>query len=124
MIRALVAYAVCMTACGGAIARGVGAECGADGGGCASDQMCLTEFKGGYCGEKNCAHDTDCPSGSACIAYMAAADGGTTNYCFLVCINKADCNVTRTTANEANCSSNQTFVDGTMGRKACVPPSG
>ncbi len=83
----------------------------------ATPQTCLN-FKGGYCGVANCMHDTDCPEDSACIAHE---DG--INYCFRICIEKAECNANRDVDNEANCSSSVTFTDGTMGRKACVPPS-
>ena len=98
---------------------GVGAQCTANDQ-CPQDpkaQSCLM-FKGGYCGIKGCLHDTDCPDLSACIAHT---DG--MNYCFRICVDKPDCNANRDVENEANCSSNVTFVDGTMGRKACVPPS-
>lgn len=83
-----------------------------------TDQICLTEFKGGYCGIRDCADDLDCPEGSACIAH----DSGT-NYCFRVCLDKSECNRHRDVDSEANCSSNVVFTDGADGRKACVPPS-
>ena len=97
---------------------GVGAQCTSDDQ-CdsATMQHCLM-FKGGYCGIMACTHDTDCPELSACIAHT---DG--VNYCFRTCIDKPECNANRDPINESNCSSNVTFVDGTMGRKACVPPS-
>jgi hypothetical protein len=98
--------------------KGVGASCSTDKD-CQSGQTCLN-FKGGYCGVKGCFHDTDCPTGSACVAYV---DGS--NYCFLTCVEKIDCNQNRPAEYESNCSSNVTFVDGKQGdRKACVPPSG
>src|SRR5688572_22016216 len=81
-------------------------------------QVCLPQFAGGYCGIQNCVHDEDCPDPSACIAHE---DG--VNYCFRTCIDKPECNVNRDLENESNCSSSVVFVDGTMGRKACVPPS-
>jgi hypothetical protein len=65
-----------------------------------------------------CTHDADCPDKSACIMHT---DG--INYCFRTCVDKPDCNANRDVDNESNCSSSVTFVDGTMGRKACVPPS-
>lgn len=80
---------------------------------------CLTEFKGGYCGLKDCTKHDECPDGSKCVT----ADNGT-NYCFLVCVEKVDCNVHRTVENEANCVGNATLVDGAKGVKVCVPPSG
>lgn len=109
--------------CGGkddADKLGVGAQCDADGE-CNVDlgQACLTQFKGGYCGIQDCEHDADCPDLSACIAH----DDGK-NYCFRTCADKTECNENREVANEANCSSSVTFVDGAMNRKACVPPSG
>jgi hypothetical protein len=97
---------------------GVGAECTANDQ-CDEDtnQTCLA-FKGGYCGLLGCVHDTDCPQPSACIAHT---DG--MNYCFRTCVDKPECNVNRTVENESNFVSSVTFVDGTQGRKACVPPS-
>ena len=98
---------------------GVGAQCTKNED-CNQDplpQTCLS-FKGGYCGLSPCAHDVDCPVDSACIRHTNA-----TNYCFRICADKAECNANRDAANEANCSSSVDFVDGTMGRKACVPPS-
>lgn len=97
---------------------GVGAQC-ASNDECDADtnQTCLA-FKGGYCGLQGCTHDADCPDRSACIMHT---DG--VNYCFRTCADKVDCNANRDADNEANCSSSVTFVDGDMGRKACVPPS-
>jgi hypothetical protein len=46
------------------------------------------------------------------------------NYCFLICVDKPDCNPRRSLENESNCTSSLTFIDGTMGRKVCNPPSG
>jgi hypothetical protein len=98
---------------------GVGAQCTSSDQ-CDADtmQQCLM-FKGGYCGIQGCVHDADCPELSACIAHT---DG--MNYCFRICVDKPDCNANRDVESESNCSSNVTFTDGTMGRKACVPPSG
>lgn len=99
---------------------GVGAQCTMTSD-CNTDlnETCLTQFKGGYCGLEGCTHDTDCPQDSACIAHT---DGN--NYCFRICVDKVDCNANRDAVNESNCSSNVTFVDGAMTRKACVPPTG
>jgi len=80
-------------------------------------EVCLTQFKGGYCGLQGCAHDTDCPTDSACVMHT---DGN--NYCFRLCATKDDCNANRDPANEANCSSSVTFIDPQTD-KACVPPS-
>ena len=78
---------------------------------------CLTEFKGGYCGLKGCKDHSECPEGSKCVIQ------GTENYCFLECVEKADCNVYREPENEANCSANAELVDGAKGIKVCIPPS-
>jgi len=98
---------------------GVGAECAATSE-CDEDtnQECLTEFSGGYCGIRDCVSDEDCPEASACIAH-----DNQTNYCFRVCLDKAECNENRSVDVESNCSSNVVFTDGAQGRKACVPPS-
>ena len=99
---------------------GVGAQCSADDQ-CNVDlmQVCLA-FKGGYCGIKGCMTEEDCPDLSSCVAH---SDG--MNYCFRNCVDKAECNENRDAANEANCSSNITFVvpADNVGLKACVPPS-
>ena len=100
-----------------AIKRGVGAECNASLACTETNQVCLTAFAGGYCGVSACTHDTDCPAGSACVT-----DDNQTNYCFLICADKPECNVRRSVDNESSCTSSLTFIDGTMGRKVCRPP--
>lgn len=102
----------------GADALGIGAQCtSSDQCDQEAGQVCL-QFKGGYCGLMGCAGDTDCPADSACVMHTDGA-----NYCFRTCADKLECNANRDPVNEANCSSNVTFVDGAMNRKACVPPS-
>lgn len=99
--------------------HGVGAACDEDED-CYVEQtplVCLP-FKGGYCGLADCQQDADCPAGSACVAH----DDGS-NYCFLLCRDKPECNYTRPIEIEANCVSSIDFVDGKNGSKACVPPS-
>lgn len=110
---------ICGCGSGGteAIRRGVGAECQRDSDCTETGQRCLTDFKGGYCGISPCTHDTNCPQGSACVT----EDNGA-NYCFLVCVDKTECNSNRSVANESSCNSSLTFADGTMGRKVCRPP--
>jgi hypothetical protein len=101
---------------------GVGSQCSADDQ-CDADtmQVCLTGFKGGYCGIKGCMTEADCPDLSSCVAHT---DG--MNYCFRNCVDKAECNENRDLENESNCSANITFVvpADNVGLKACVPPSG
>lgn len=99
---------------------GIGAECTSTNE-CDEDsnQACLADFKGGYCGIEDCAFDTDCPESSACIAHE---DG--TNYCFRTCLDKAECNANRSEEHESNCSANVTFVEEREDNlKACVPPA-
>lgn len=79
---------------------------------------CLTSFKGGYCGVTDCTSHEDCPLGSACVMH----DDGS-NYCFRLCVDKAECNLHRDADQEANCSSNIAYVGDDVG-KACVPPEG
>jgi hypothetical protein len=98
--------------------RGVGSECAVTDDCSEKGQVCLTEFKGGYCGVSDCAHDEDCPAGSACVT-----DDNQTNYCFLVCGDKVDCNLHRSVDNESSCTSSLAFVDGAMNRKVCRPPN-
>ncbi len=99
--------------------RGVGAACTANDECTEEGQTCLTQFSGGYCGISGCAGDVDCPEGSACVT----EDDGT-KFCFLVCVDKADCNDNRPVESEASCVSSLPFVDGAMGRKVCRPSRG
>jgi hypothetical protein len=121
MRRVLCALVLAVCGCGSnqnaANQAGVGAQCGVTADCVTSGEVCLTEFNGGYCGLAGCLHDTDCPAGSACVT------DNQTNYCFLVCASKTDCNLHRSPANEADCTSSLTFTDGTMGRKVCRPPN-
>jgi hypothetical protein len=80
--------------------------------------VCLQDFSGGYCGLSNCTSNAACPYGSACVTH----DNGI-NYCFRICINKAECNLRRDPAVPSNCSSNIEFVEPQTNIKACVPPS-
>jgi hypothetical protein len=118
---AVVVVVLMLVGCGGgtseAIKRGVGSECNTDLKCTESGQVCLTQFAGGYCGVSGCVHDTDCPGGSACVT-----EDDQVNYCFLICVDKVDCNVKRTLDNESGCVSSLTFVDGTNNRKVCRPP--
>jgi hypothetical protein len=95
---------------------GIGAACTMTSNCTTPGEVCLTEFNGGYCGLSGCLHDTDCPQGSACVT------DNQTNYCFLVCAAKTDCNLHRSVDNQSDCTSALPFVDGTMSRKVCRPP--
>jgi hypothetical protein len=113
-------FLLTLAACGDdANDRGVGATCAMDTDCTEEGQRCLTQFSGGYCGISGCTRDLDCPDGSACVT----EDDGT-NYCFLVCVDKPDCNENRPVENEASCVSSLPFVEGAMGRKVCRPSLG
>ena len=129
MVLVFSAVALLFLACGGDDDDGGNAAARLGiGDACENDEACppLEEsdagleclpFKAGYCGLTDCAGDEDCPSGSACVTHEGA------NYCFLVCVNKEDCNVRREAEDEANCVGNAEFVSERDSRKACVPPS-
>lgn len=82
--------------------------------------VCLTQFKGGYCGLPDCTTSADCPNQSICVLH----DDGNT-YCFRECLDKPECNANRPVDDEANCSSSFDFNEpmDDMGQKACIPPS-
>lgn len=111
----LLAVAGCGDGSTPAIREGIGAACAAieD---CADALNCLTNFAGGYCGLSDCTSNADCLEGAICVDHEG------TNYCFLTCLDKIDCNENRPVESESNCSSNITRVDGGS-EKACVPPS-
>ncbi|QQR88559.1 MAG: hypothetical protein IPJ88_09830 [Myxococcales bacterium] len=90
---------------------GVGAECTTSDQCTLDEQICLTEFKGGYCGLRDCLSHDDCPDASACVKH---SDGisGSSNYCFRICVDKAECNENRSLDNESNCSANIEWVGG------------
>ncbi len=119
--RGVVALVACFSftvlGCGDADDLKIGGECAASGE-CENDELiCLTAFKGGYCGQEGCAANADCVDKSICVKHNG------TNYCFRVCKDKAECNENRTADFESNCSSNIERTDGGT-EKACVPPSG
>ena len=101
-----------------AIRHGVGAACASNADCTETGQACLS-FKGGYCGVQDCVDDAHCPQGSACVKYT---DGK--QYCFLLCLEKPDCNFSRPPEIEANCSSSIEFVSGAKTSKVCLPPTG
>jgi len=119
-LGALLAAVMATPACGDddASALGVGGSCGSNSDCPDEAPTCLTNFKGGYCGIKDCKGDGDCPEGAGCVAHT---DG--TSYCFLICADKEECNENRGADEESNCSANVTFTSGRKGDKACVPPA-
>lgn len=122
LVIASLAYGACSDDDDGSTAAdraGIAAECGSSDDCDEEGQVCLTQFKGGYCGVADCAADDDCPAGSRCVTH----DDGT-NYCFRECVDKIDCNANRSVDNEANCVGSVTFVNADYKGKACEPPSG
>ena len=121
MRRTLCALVLAAWGCGSnqnaANQAGIGAQCSMTSDCTTAGEVCLTEFNGCYCGLSGCVHDADCPQGSACVT------DNQTNYCFLVCAAKTDCNLHRSAANESDCTSSLPFVDGAMNRKVCRPPN-
>ncbi len=102
-----------------AVKHGVGAACTKSADCTEAGQTCLTNFKGGYCGVKDCKKNADCPAGSLCVTHTDKV-----NYCFLQCTDKTQCNTSRGADVAANCSSSITFAEPATQAKACVPPSG
>lgn len=82
--------------------------------------VCLTDFKGGYCGLPGCSSTADCPRGASCVLHTDSQ-----TYCFRECVDKPECNRNRSPELEANCSSSFDFNDPAddSGQKACLPPS-
>ena len=68
-------------ACTNADTKGIAAECTADKDCKEDEQKCLTQFRGGYCGEEGCTKDDDCVTGAVCVKHT---DGK--NYCFRECV--------------------------------------
>lgn len=96
---------------------GVGAQCASDDDCPIGDEVCLTEFTGGYCGLADCVDDAGCPGGSACLTHEGR------NYCFRICEDKPECNLNRDPAVEANCNGSPDWIDTARDDKACVPSS-
>lgn len=125
-IRRLVLCSIALAAtagCGGggnpADQAGIGAQCATKDDCPQANQICLSAFRGGYCGSLGCTVDGDCTVGAACIRH----DDGL-QYCFRLCVDKSECNRNRSVQNESNCVSNIKFADPSRtAGKACVPPS-
>jgi hypothetical protein len=95
---------------------GVGESCGVDSE-CAAGLVCLTEFKGGYCGKPDCQANADCPGGSLCVK------NGSKSYCAATCAAPADCAGCRAADVVATCKSDAAFVEAGTTGSVCVPPS-
>lgn len=93
---------------------GVGADCSTSAD--CNNLDCITDFRGGYCGRRDCTSNGDCPGDSSCVA---AADGH--NYCFKNCGTNSDCSFCRHDGVFATCSTSVDFVDAGASAAVCVP---
>lgn len=93
---------------------GVGADCSTDTD--CNGLECIADFRGGYCGRRDCAGNDDCPGNTSCVV---AADGH--NYCFKNCGTDSDCSFCRHDGVFASCSSELDFADGGASGAVCVP---
>lgn len=91
---------------------GLGSRCAADED--CGDYDCIDEIEGGYCSQRDCTSNDDCPEDSACVA------GSDFNYCAPRCDAESDCTFCRDADSAASCVSDVAFVeDGTTG-SVCV----
>lgn len=95
-------------------ACGVGETCAVDAE-CAAGLVCLTSFKGGYCGKSDCQANADCPNGSLCVKNAGSS------YCALGCTAPADCAACRGVDLAATCKSDATFMESGTTGSVCVP---
>jgi hypothetical protein len=95
---------------------GVGESCSEDAQ-CATDLVCITGYKGGYCGVRDCTVNADCPADSSCVT---AGDGK--NYCFRNCTAEGDCRFCRPDDVVATCSDAVTYAEAGTTGSVCVPP--
>jgi len=93
---------------------GVGEACAADAE-CAAGLVCLTGFKGGYCGKADCVVNADCPAGSLCV------QNGSSSYCARTCAAPGDCVACRGADLAANCQADATFAEAGTTGSVCVP---
>jgi len=93
---------------------GVGEACAGDAE-CATGLVCLTSFKGGYCGEADCKVNADCPTGSLCVK------NGDSSYCASSCAAPGDCAACRGADVAATCKADATFMEAGTTGSVCVP---
>jgi hypothetical protein len=77
---------------------------------------CLTEYKGGLCARSPCSTHAECPEPGLCVVLEDST------VCLRLCVEKAECNASRSAEDEANCSSNLELVEPSES-KVCVPPN-
>jgi hypothetical protein len=95
---------------------GVGAACVGDVD-CKAPLTCMTGFKGGYCGVKDCTTNAQCPADSLCVKHSDAV-----GYCYLKCTAATTCSFCRPPAYAAACSDQVTFLEAGTTGSVCVPP--
>jgi hypothetical protein len=113
---------ICRSSGGGAANRkicvpgdcGVGADCASDAD--CNNLECLTGFLGGYCGQRDCNTNADCPGNSSCVT---ASDGN--NYCYRNCATASDCSFCRHDGYYAACSADVDFAEAGTAGSVCVP---
>jgi hypothetical protein len=94
---------------------GVGAACGSDDD--CGDLSCVLGASGGYCSQRDCTVNADCPGDSLCIT------SGNDSYCAKTCAGASDCSFCRFDGLRLGCSDEVVFAeDGTTGT-VCVPPT-
>lgn len=92
---------------------GVGAAC-ADDADC-GDLSCVKGATGGYCTQRDCTVNDDCPGDSLCVV------SGDTAHCFKTCGAASDCSFCRFDGVNPACSDDVVFAeDGTTG-SVCLP---
>jgi hypothetical protein len=98
---------------------GVGASCAADAD-CDTGLVCLTGFRGGYCGLRDCSTNEPCPAGSFCVEHSNGS-----NYCMVSCAAESDCSFCRR-SDTTECVDNADFVDALTpaGTRVCMPSAG
>jgi hypothetical protein len=91
---------------------GVGAACGTDDD--CNGLVCVAGATGGYCSERDCVINDDCPGDSLCVVSAAG------NYCAKNCAAASDCSFCRYDGLVPACVDDATFAeDGTTG-SVCV----
>ncbi|HEX2879439.1 MAG TPA: hypothetical protein VHO25_07870 [Polyangiaceae bacterium] len=93
---------------------GVGADCSSDTD--CNGLECISDFRGGYCGRRDCTSNDDCPGDTSCVV---AADGH--NYCLKNCGADSDCSFCRHDGVFASCSTDVDFIDAGMSTAVCLP---
>jgi hypothetical protein len=93
----------------------VGAACSSDDE--CGDLTCVRGGTGGYCSQRDCTVNDDCPDDSLCVI------AGENSYCYKSCSAASDCSLCRFDGVHPACSDDVAFAeDGTTG-SVCVPPA-